>query len=379
MIDAVLRDPSIVPRPTALIIKRESLAANLELLRNCTARRVPLMAVVKGDAYGHGLTDTARLLVEAGADSLAVAVLEEGVALRRAGIEKDILVLGGLSSSQIPHYLDHRLEFAVASTEKLEHVASHATPRNPARVHLKVDTGMGRYGVQWDRAEPFLRAAASAPNIDVAGIFSHLACSDDTESSFTAIQVARFSKVLKGARELGLVRARAHLANSAGVLHHPETHFDLIRPGIALYGVMPCPVATPALRPALSWFTQVSYFKVLQRGDPVGYGGTWTAPQRTRIATLPVGYADGYPQSAGGKASVIIRGVRYPVVGRICMDAVMVDLGPEGTAFNGDRAILVGATASDEIRIEDIARWADRSPYEVLTALGRRVPRFYMK
>jgi len=339
------------------------------------------MAVVKANAYGHGLLESARTFRAAGVDALGVAFLEEGVALRRAGIEGPILVLGGIIGNQIHHFLEHDLAMTASSAFKLrqvDEVAARVGRR--ATLHLKVDTGMGRIGVQWDTADHLFDAAARARNVDVQGVFSHLADAENEDRTFTSLQVERFETALDWYRRHDVPVPCRHLANSAGILDHPETWYDMVRPGLALYGVPPDRrlAGRLPLTPALSLFTRVVYFKVVREGRSVSYDRTWTAARDTRVVTLPVGYGDGYPRRLSNRAQVVIHGERRPVVGRVTMDAVLVDLGPHGTAYNGDIALLLGRYQGREISALEMADWQETIPYEVLTSINTRVPRVFL-
>lgn len=366
-------------RPTVAVVEESALRANVELIRRRVDR--PIMAVVKANAYGHGLVATSRTFLDAGVASLGVAFLEEGVALRRAGIEAPILVMGGIIGNQIHHFIEHDLMMTASSAFKLEQIDEIARSLGRvATVHLKVDTGMGRIGNQWDTAATLFEAAARAKNVRVDGVFSHLAAAEDPGADFTNTQLERFEEAVDWFPRRGLPSPTRHLANSAGVLAHPGTWLDLVRPGLALYGVAPAPhlASTSPLVPALSLFTRVVYFKVVREGRSVSYDRTWTASRDTRVVTLPVGYGDGYPRALSNRAQVVVRGRRRPVVGRVTMDAVMVDLGPDGTAYNGDVVLLLGRFEGQQISAWEVASWLDTIPYEVLTGISARVPRVHL-
>jgi alanine racemase len=366
--------PSAGVRPTHVRVDLDVLADNYAAISRYTGR--PIMPVLKANAYGHGLVVLGRLYQALRAPLLGVAYVEEGLQLRAAGVTAPVLVLGGLVGDQIPAYLQHDLIPTASSVDKLRALeAAAGAAGRVVGVHLKFDTGMERIGVHWYSAGKLLEAALECPHIRVEGVFSHLACSDEPDHPRTAEQIHRFQGLLAHPALSGL-RPLRHLANSGGVLHAPDAWMDLVRPGILLYGVYPDPSArrTIEVRPALSWWSRVVYFKVVRAGNPVSYGGTW-APQRdTRVVTLPVGYGDGYMRRMSGRAKVVLRGRELPVVGRICMDQVMVDLGPDGTAYNGDEVQLLGAGGPSA---EDLANWADTIAYEVLTSINNRVPRVY--
>ena len=286
------------------------------------------MAILKANAYGHGLEAVARSLAPQ-ADAFGVALVEEGIALRSLGIRKPILVFGGVWTRQIPLFLDHGLTLTVPSLARLRDVEEAAAARAArARVHLKIDTGMERLGVHHYNAEGLLEAAARSPHVEVEGIYSHFANADAEDLTDARRQLARFQEVLRFYERRSLPVPQRHMANSAALLRLPESHLDLVRPGILLYGVYPYAGAprTVEVRPALSWKSRVVYFKVVEAGNPVSYGSTWQSDHAVRVVTMPVGYGDGYFRSLSNRAQVILRGQRYPQVGRICMDQMMVNI-----------------------------------------------------
>jgi len=320
-------------------------------------------------------------MVSLGAAYLGVAFLEEGILLREAGIKAPILVLGGILGNQTPIFLKYDLTLTASSIEKLFQINEAAREMGVrARVHLKIDTGMERIGVHYYSAESLLETALECEHCLVEGIYSHFADADAATLSYAYTQLERFNNVLSFYEKRNLPPPMRHMANSGAILQMPRSHFDMVRPGILLYGVYPTPAAsrTIAVRPALTWKSRVVYFKVVQPGHPVSYGSTWQSDHMVRVVTVPVGYGDGYFRRMSGRAQVIIRGQKYPVVGRICMDQMMVNIEWE-TAYNDDEVILIGETDRGKIRCEDLAEWADTIPYEVLTNINTRVPRVYVR
>ncbi|GAB2506392.1 alanine racemase [Arenimonas alkanexedens] len=366
-------------RPTRIRVDLDALSHNLRVLRAHAG--VPVMGVVKANAYGHGLVPVARHLQAQGVDQLGVAFLEEGIALRRAGIRLPILVMGGIFGPQAAALIAEDLEITVSSLDKLRQVEAAAEALGQrATIHLKIDTGMERIGVHSYHAGPFIEAAVASLWCTVKGVYSHLACSDEPASPMTAGQLERFLEACAHFDRLGAPMPVRHLANSGGVLNFPATHLDLVRPGIALYGVLPDPSSRTDLdlRPALSLLSQVVYFKVVPAGQPVSYGATWTSAVDTRMVTLPIGYGDGFPRALSSCGEVLVRGQRRPIAGRICMDQFMADLGPDGTAYNEDVVVLIGKQGDEVIRCEDVARAAGTIPYEILVGLNGRIPREYL-
>jgi alanine racemase len=366
-------------RPTRIRVDLDALGHNLRALRAHAG--VPVMAVVKANAYGHGLVPVARHLQSLGVEQLGVAFLEEGVALRQAGVHVPILVMGGIFGPQAAQLIAHDLEITVSSLDKLRQVEAAAQSLGrKATIHLKIDTGMERIGVHSYHAGPFIEAAVASRWCTVKGVYSHLACADDPDSPMTGQQLERFLGACAHFERIGAPMPLRHLANSGGLLHFPETCLDMVRPGIALYGVLPDPAsrATVALRPVMSLVSQVVYFKVVPAGHPVSYGATWAPSVDTRLVTVPMGYGDGFPRSLSSRGEVLIRGQRHPIVGRICMDQFMVDIGPQGTAYNEDAVVLIGEQGGQEIRCEDVAQAAGTIPYEILVGLNGRIPREYL-
>ena len=366
-------------RPTRVEVNLDHLCANLKAIREKTSS-AKVMVILKANAYGHGLDAVARHL-SPHADYIGVAVLEEGILLRKMGIRTPILVLGGIWEEQIPDFIQHNLTLTASSVERLQQIDRAAENlHKKAIVHLKIDTGMERIGVHYYNAHTLQEAALGCENVDVEGIYSHFANSDAENLDHALLQLARFNEVLDFYPKHSLpFPPLRHIANSGAILQLPEATFDMVRPGILLYGVYPSDEVkrTVKVTPALSWASKVVYFKVTQPKHPVSYGSTWQSKSETRVATIPVGYGDGYFRSMSSKAEVIIRGIKVPQVGRICMDQMVVNLGADGSGYNGDDVTLIGQQGDQQITAEDLARWAGTIPYEILTNINTRVPRVY--
>jgi alanine racemase len=376
-----LHEPTIATeglRPTHVEIDLDRLAANY---RAIAAHVAParVMPILKANAYGHGLVEVARVLERIGAPYVGVAYLEEGLRLRQQGVRMPVLVLGGIIGSQIPRFLENDLTLTASSVDKLRAIEEQAAAAHTtATVHLKVDTGMGRIGVQWYSAEALLEESLRCRRVKVEGIFTHLANADVPDMRHARLQLERFAEVLRFYERRSLPPPLRHAASSGAILQLPESHLDLVRPGILFYGASPAPdlpLSVPVGQ-AARWITRVVFFKVVQPGNPVSYGSDWSPERLARVVTLPVGYGDGYGRAMSGQAQVLLHGKRYPVVGRICMDQVMVSVGWD-SAYNGDEAVLLGAQGGETIRIEELAGWAGTIPHEVLTTINTRVPRVY--
>ena len=365
-------------RPSRIVVDLDAIGHNLHAIRAHVG--VPVMGIVKANAYGHGLVQVARHLQAQGVEQLGVAFVEEGVALRRAGITAPILVMGGIFGPQVALFLQHGLEITVSSLDKLRQVEATAQAMGrKATIHLKIDTGMERIGVHSYSAGPFIEAAAGSAWCSIKGIYSHLACADDPASPMTMLQLERFRDACAHFERIGAPMPLRHLANSGGVLHFPQTWLDIVRPGIVLYGVLPDPASQPTipLRQALSLVSRVVFFKVVRAGNPVSYGATWQSSVDTRIVTVPVGYGDGYPRALSSRGEVLLHGQRHPLVGRVCMDQFMVDIGAAGEAHNEDEVVLIGHQGDAGITTEALAQRAGTIPYEILTGLNERIPREY--
>jgi alanine racemase len=374
-------------RPTRAEINLEAIAHNLGVVRTLvsedrdTAPKV--FAVVKADAYGHGVIPVARALEAAGADGLCVALVEEGIELRDAGVSLPILVMSGLYGHGLGAALDARLTPVIHDASQLEALQA-ARSHAPVRVHLKVDTGMARLGITPAALPGVLDALAAMRHVVVEGLMTHFANADCDDPSFTTTQLSRFEAALASCRRAGIHPEVVHAAASAASFRMPETRLDMVRVGIGLYGVAPFPHAAPGLLPAMRLRTELIALRELPPGSPVGYGGAWRTGRTSVIATLPVGYADGFFRRLSSEAEVLIQGRRCRVVGNVSMDMTTVDVTElarsTGVAV-GDEAVLLGsqrgAGGFDVIRAEEIARRLGTIPYEVLTAISRRVPRSY--
>lgn len=357
-----------------------ALVRNLRTLRSVAAGAA-VLAMVKADAYGHGAALVAPALEAEGVELLGVALIEEGLALRRAGLTTEILVLGGAYEGGWEAMVSAGLCPAVFRVDHLEALAEAARRLGAKpRAHLKVDTGMARLGAQPQEVAGLL-VRARALQVDIQGVMSHFANADLADAAVTEDQLRKFQAVLSEVETAGVRPRWRHLANSAALVALPEardgTTLNLVRPGLALYGISPAPWIVPprALEPVLSWKTAVVHLKTVPPGTAVSYGGTWTARRTTRIATLPVGYADGYPRRLSNRGQVLVRGQRAPVVGRVCMDLCMVDVTDVPGAAVGDEVVLLGRQAGAEVGAVEVAQWLETMPYEVLCGIGARVPR----
>ncbi|MCG6959919.1 alanine racemase [bacterium BMS3Abin03] len=365
-------------RPTRVEVDLNVLKENFTRIKKHIGNS-KVMPVLKANAYGHGLVRIAKFYSEMKADYLGVAVVEEGILLRETGIKHPVLVLGGIWGNQIPLFLKHDLTITASSIDKLKQINETAEQMKiKAKVHLKIDTGMERLGVHYYNAEKFLEAAYKCKNLKVEGIFSHFANSESSDLTYSNLQLERFNEILSYFEKHSIEPPLRHISNSGGILQLPEANFDMVRPGIMLFGVYPSKEVkrTVEIKPALTWKSLVVYFKVIKPNHPVGYGSTWKTDHNVRAVTVPVGYGDGYLRSMFKKAKVIINGEKYPVIGTVSMDQIVINL-EQGSAFNGDEVILLGSDGKNSITCEEVAGWAGTIPYEILTNINTRVPRVY--
>lgn len=372
--------PTHPASPTRSVIDLGALTHNLQHLRTYLAPTCRVIGVVKANAYGHGAVTVSGALARAGLTLLGVATLAEGIQLREARIGAGIIVMGPLVQSEIHDLVAHRLTpvvysepFALGLLKVLQHEAV------PYPVHVEVETGMGRLGVDPDRLLDLLQSPAFKGALRLEGLMSHFADADSDDPSYTQGQLARFSGLLARIRRTDVIVPLAHVANTAGILRFPASHLDAVRPGIGLYGYHHSTnqEAEVPLRPVLSLLTQIVQVRTIRSGETVSYNCTFRACRPTRIGVLPIGYADGYNRLLSNKGTVLIGGKRVPVVGRICMDMTMVDITEAPEAHVGADVVLIGKQGAERITAVDLARWQGTIPYEVLCAIGPRVRRLY--
>ena len=361
-------------------IDLRSLRHNLRKIRKAVKPSgAEVLAVVKADAYGHGMKAVARILTKSGVSFFGVANIHEASELRRACPKPKILVLGSFHESQVPLYVRTKARPTLSSEEDLRTLEKKLRPGANFPVHVKVDTGMGRLGVWHDEALSLLKKVARSRKITIEGIYTHFACADEAAGTATRRQMVFFEALQKEIKALGIHPRYWHAANSLGLLRFPKAHLNLVRPGILLYGLNPRQKGKLSfdLRPVLSLKARISFLKKIPAGRRLSYGGTHQAPAPTRIATLPVGYSHGYRIDFSNKSFVLIQGRRCPVVGRVTMDQTLVDIG-KSPARRWDEVTLIGAHRGQRVSAEELARIADTIPYEIVCAIHSRIPRVYI-
>lgn len=359
---------------------------NVESMKANMDADTKIIAVIKADGYGHGSVEIARELeMEECVWGFAVATAEEAFALRHAGIRKGILVLGYTFPYAYEELVQEDIRPAVFREDMLAQMAEAAAKRGKRlKIHIKVDTGMGRIGITPDeRGIGFLRKVLAYPQLEPEGIFTHFARADEADKSSAREQLERFWSFIHSAGEqLGMEFPIRHCSNSAGIIELPEANMDAVRAGITLYGLYPSKEVSLTripLEPALSLYSSIVYIKTIHKGQSVSYGGTFTAPGDTRVATIPAGYGDGYPRSLSGKGYVLLHGKKAPILGRVCMDQFMVDVTHIPQAQEGDKVTLIGRDGAEQISAETLGGLSGRFNYELVCDLGKRIPRVYYK
>jgi alanine racemase len=364
-------------------IDRAALLANVHTCRQFIGPRCQLLAMVKGNAYGHGLRESARVLLDAGVDMLGVEAVGEAVALRTGGITAPILVVGPLASGTVPLLLDHRLMPLLVSLEQVQMVGKYAGQGACGLdVHLKFDTGMHRQGIMRDELPVLLDLLAKYPGLRIRGVATHLARADEAEQpEWTRRQLDQFHDIIGMLAAAGIRAPIRHAANSAAALLWPETHLDMVRFGIALYGFWPGPAVQSAcaekltFRPVMAWKTRVAAVKDVGRGCHVGYNGSYVTTRDSRIAVLPVGYYDGYGRSLSNLGQVLVHGQRAPVCGRVSMNLMSIDVTDLAVVEPGDEVVLIGQQGRSAISAEEMAAWLGTIHYEVTARINPLIPR----
>jgi alanine racemase len=371
-------DTKVFPlRPAWVEIDLARLRRNLQLIRRDLPRGVRMMAIVKDEAYGHGALDVARIALEEGAWGFGLSTLEEAMALREAGIAAPLLLLGERQEAELSWCVEHDLTVCLNEANTARALARAAAARGKrVPVHVKINTGMSRYGVRWDEALPLIEQICEEKFLLLDGVMTHFAQSDETDKTFANLQVSRFDEVLRGLAERGIRVKYRHLCNSGGFLDLPHAHRDLVRIGILMYGIFPSTVCRriPGIEPVMSVKARVASIQNLKAGEVVGYGMRYTAPAPRRIAVLPIGYGDGFPR-VRNLGAALIHGKRAPLVGGIAMDALMVDVTDIPEAQVWDEAVIMGRQGGEEITVHEMAKLKNSVSYDVLTGWRLRLRR----
>jgi len=372
--------PRPMGRPTVAEIDLRALAFNFRQVQKRIPKGVKIMGVVKADAYGHGAIPVSLQLERLGVEYLGVAMSDEGVHLRQGGVKAPILLLGGVYQEDVDWIFRFHLTPVVFQKDSIQLLNQEAEKRRKkVKVHLKVDTGMGRLGVSLRQWPAFLEEIKRFPKIEVEGILSHYAMADETENPFNRKQWEAFQRAVSIAESTGIHSKYQHISNSAGLTAFSTWSGNMVRPGIILYGCHPSPVFRKLIRlkPVMTLKTRIGLLKWVSSGQKISYGGTYITRRQSLIATLPIGYADGYSRRLSNQGEVLIRGRRAPVVGRVCMDYIMADVTDIRGVSQGDETVLMGRQGREEITAEEIGEKIGSISYEVLCLVGKRVPRIY--
>ncbi len=370
-------------RPVWAEIHLDRIAHNINEIRKRIGPRPQIMAVVKADAYGHGAVEVAQTALASGCSRLAVALIEEGILLRQAGLSVPIQALGGFCRRQIKAALDWDIILTVGTKEMLQEVIDVADSLGKkGTVHIKIDTGMGRYGELLEKGIELAFLAYRNPSLILEGLMTHMAAADEKDKSFTDLQMERFLKAADELAAKGVEIPIKHVANSATIIDMPDKALDMVRPGIMLYGLWPSNEVNKAaveLRPALEWKARIVQIKDMPANTGISYGRTFITAKDTRAALLPLGYADGLNRLLSNRGKVLVHGEEAPILGRICMDQTVIDVTDIAQAQVGDEVVLIGNQGENFIGADDMADLLNTINYEVVCALNKRVPRHYTK
>lgn len=370
-------------RETVIEIDLDALQNNINQFRSILAPDVRMMAAVKANAYGHGAVPIAKAALEAGVDALAVAFVDEGMQLRNAGIQAPILILGYTPDHAIEEAIRHRIAITVYHPSQLKIIHNIAEKLDiPAQIHIKVDTGMGRIGLQPEEVLPFLAEAKHCRHIFIEGIFTHFATADEEDQTYFHHQRKLFEQVIDQIRQSGFHIPIIHCANSAATIRQPRTVYNMVRIGISLYGLYPSNEVDRQrvrLSPILTFKSKIAHVKRPPAGWGISYGKTYTASGEEWIATVPVGYADGFSRQLSNRGFALVNGVRVPIVGRICMDQLMLDVTKAMPVSVGDEVVFYGRQGNEEITVDEVANWLNTIHYEVTSMLSERIPRIYLR
>ncbi|MDH4222444.1 MAG: alanine racemase [candidate division Zixibacteria bacterium] len=368
-------------RPAYLEIDLKALASNLKNIKKRLGEKVELLAVVKADAYGHGAYEVSRITLKSGADSLGVAILEEGIELREKGIKAPIQILYPESLGREKKIAKYNLQPVVIDYDFAFNInRESAKKKKITEIFLKIDTGMRRYGLEPAEALDFFGKIKKLKNLKVKGVLSQFSSTEEEDRGFAEYQLSLFKSTIEQLEEENGNRLKRSIANSGAVLEIPQSYFDQVRVGILLYGLYPFPrtIEKVKVHPVMSLKSKLLQIREVPEGTSVGYGRGYYTRRKTRIGTIPVGYADGYPRILSNKGEVLIKGKKAPIIGRVCMDAFMVDLTDIPEVKTGEEVILLGRQGKESIDAEKLGEWSQSLNYEIITRMGKRLPRIYV-
>jgi alanine racemase len=369
-------------RPTWAEIDLNAIRHNFLQIKKLLHKQTKVLAAVKANAYGHGILEVSDMLVSSGVDYLGVGTTDEALYLRRNGFKIPVLILGTVLSDEVEAIIRNNITQTVGDLRLARYINRYcARTGKRGKVHIKIDTGMGRIGIWHKQAIQLIRQVARLESLEIEGIFSHFPSADEDEV-LTRSQIADFSSVIEELEELDIKIRYRHMANSIAIVDYQDSHMNLVRPGLMIYGLNPKSGVFHEkidLRPALSLRSRIVFIKNVPPGRKISYGGTYTTTRHTRIATIPIGYGDGFSRRLSNKGHVLIKGKKAPILGRVCMDQIMVDIGNIRSAKLGDEVVLIGRQGKNKITVEEIAGLCDTIPYEVACWFDNRVSRHYKK
>lgn len=364
-------------RPLWIELDLQALAYNFSAIKRYVGKGVKIVATIKQNAYGHGLLPVAEKLAGQGADFFALEGIEEAIILRKAGFKQPILILTAILPQFTKAIIDYNLTPTLVSLEFSRKLDREALKRNViVNAHIKIDTGMGRLGPRYDQSENFITQLKKLKNVLLEGIYTHFPVAD-SDKGYTQKQIRLFNDFILNLKSKGIEFKYCHCANSAAIMNFRSAHFNMVRPGLILYGLTPFNKMPFDLKPVLSLKSKVIFIKDVQKGDTVSYGRTYFIKKNGRVATIAAGYADGYQRSLSNKANVIINNKLFPLAGKICMDHTMIDINGDKKIQIGDDVILIGRSSKHKITAQDLAKMANTIPYEITTCLSARIPRIY--
>lgn len=379
-------------RATFAEINLDAFRHNIQTLQKSLQPGVEILAVVKADAYGHGAVPCAHAALEAGAGYLGVGIIEEGIELRNSGIVAPILVLGSFFIEEAKDLIQHNLVPTLCTEHQARNLSEQARKSGTTpKIHIKIDTGMTRLGVQPDQFLSLLQDVVQCKNLELEAVSTHFSSADEEDPEFTLHQLSLFSNALKQMKKAGIQVPLIHAANSAAILKYPESHFNMVRPGLILYGALPSPNLKPCVEalakknkekgfiPAMQWKTKILQLNQIPKGTPLSYGRLHTATRDSQVATLPLGYADGLSRLLTNKMQMIVNGKKVPQVGAICMDLCVMDVTDVAGVEVGDEVVIFGNQGDESISVEEMAGLTGTVPYEILCSVGKRVPRVYLR
>ncbi len=368
-------------RPAWIEVHLEAVKQNIRSIKSVVGDKTQVMAVTKANGYGHGLIEISRSSLQAGATMLGAAILDEALALRENGIKGPILTLGCPLPDQAPDIVNNYISHVVTNIEAAEFLSREAVKRDiPAKVHIKIDTGMGRIGVTMDKALSYAQELTAHPGIEIEGVMMHFPSADQPDLSFSRQQIGKFSDVLSKLSCAGIAPKWIHTANSAAIAFLPESHFDMVRPGLLIYGIPPTPESCDIpLRPAMTIKARITQIRSVPKGQNISYGRSFVTKRKSVIGIVPLGYGDGYSRAHSNRGKVLVKGTFAPILGRVCMDQFVVDLTDIPQVELGEEVVVMGRQKENQITTWDVAEWMNSVPHEVVSALGTRLPRVFTR